>query len=271
MRPLGIALTLACALSALFTSAAGSARAIDILPGFDLFETDSTGTSGVTPFGTIAFMGIPFPAINGLGTTDTIVQRFTGLPPGGTGPIPIELVALHLQSVTPVVIPPFGPVDVHAIVNQSPMGPLIMGLPPTALPPSTGTLTVLSHMDPAGGTFTASFMVNVDLILTPPGGSIDNPLFRMPFMEGQLFTPTPIPWSHTPPPGYPMNPLFPAGNFFIMSPFMEMGPLALHTIRPPTVTGDGAIPEPSSWMLLGLGVLGLMGYSWRRRRAARVS
>jgi hypothetical protein len=26
------------------------------------------------------------------------------------------------------------------------------------------------------------------------------------------------------------------------------------------------VPEPSSWALLGLGVLGVLGYAWRRRK-----
>jgi hypothetical protein len=254
------ALTVACTLLVWTTWSVGPASADPILAGFDLFETIQPTSGDVPIFGTITFRGVPFPVSNGLGTTDTIVQRLGSLP-SGTGPIPIEMVALHLVSVMPVLTPS-GPADVHALINK---GGIITGLPPTssALPLSTGVLTVTGHSDPTGGTFTSVLTPIVEIRFTAPGGSVDSPLLPpMFFTEGQILALLPIPWTHTPPPGYPVSPLFPAGNFYVEGPFMEVGPMAIHTIIPPTAV----VPEPSSLLLVGIGTLGLLGYTWRRGR-----
>jgi hypothetical protein len=81
----------------------GIASADAINPGFDLFATTfaNADLSGAG-LGIVSFQGVPLQPSN-LGNTDTIVQRTGSLPPGGIGPIPIELVALELKSIQPVI------------------------------------------------------------------------------------------------------------------------------------------------------------------------
>lgn len=259
----------AMAVVILTSVALSPADAASILPGFDLFETAdptrSTITHSLGPI-TVDFRGVPFPAVNGLGTTDTIVRR-TGsalpLPPGGTGTVDIELVALHLVSVNPITISSLGTFDVHATINQ---GGIIAGLPqPDSLLPSLGTLTISSHNDALqGGTFDSVLNVNANIILTPPGGDpVTQAILTFPSQEGQIVA-TGIAWSHVPSPNYPFNLAFPAGNFFVPVQFSEDGPLTLHTIRPPTIT-NGQVPEPASIVIFSCFGLAVVGTSVRRR------
>lgn len=244
------------AVTALAMPVARSARAATILPGFDLFATTQPTTAVIPNVGTVTFCGRPFAPGNMLGDADTIVQRTGTFPPGGTGMIPIELVSLSLVSCNPVTIPPFGAGDLYVTINR---GMMITGLPqPDALPPSTGTLTVQTHIDAVvggGGTFDSFFDVFPDAIFVAPGADVTNPanwLFHAPIQEGRLFA-SGTPWSHTPPPGYPMNPNFPSGNFYPVIMFTEEGPTAVHTIRP-AVVGNQAIPEPSGMVFLCSGL-----------------
>ena len=234
-----------------------------IQPGFDLFQTVSPGTSAVLPsIGLVNFRGVPLDP--SLGNTDTIVQRTGSLPSGGTGPIPIELVALELMSTSPVNIGGSF-FDLFAVINK---GGLIPGLPqPDVLPPSTGTLTILSHNDVTGtGTFSSFFDVFVDIELTPVGGNPRTPgsiVASMPSgNEGPLQATGS--WSHTPPPNYPNNPGFPAGGFFPVGLILETSPTATHPVRPATT-----VPEPFSLSLLGIGAAALAAHTWWRQAARR--
>jgi hypothetical protein len=237
------------------------ASANPIQPGFDLFQTVSPGTSAVLPgIGLVNFRGVPLDP--SLGSTDTIVQRTGSLPSGGTGLIPIELVALELMSTSPVNIGGSF-FDLFAVINK---GGLIPGLPqPDVLPPSTGTLTILSHNDVTGtGTFSSFFDVFVDIELTPVGGNPRIPgsiVASMPSGNEGPLSGNGI-WSHTPPPGYPNNPSFPSGDFF-PGLIVETGPMAMHTVRPAT------IPEPFSLSLLGIGAAALAAHTWWRQAIRR--
>jgi hypothetical protein len=87
--------------------ACGASRAeLTVYPGYDTFKTVPAGTI----FQGVNYMGVPLGTFNfgtGLvatGETDTIVHRLdtaTG-PPGGSVTIPIQLVALQLESVISV-------------------------------------------------------------------------------------------------------------------------------------------------------------------------
>ncbi len=137
-------------LMALVLSAPGRVLASEISPGFDLFTTPD-GTAFIdlsgAGLGIVDLVGNPIPGEPG--GADTIVERLTGLPDGATGTIDIELVALSLVSMAPVVINFGGGArffDIFLTLNDA--------------QPSLGEMTILTHDDAAGGgTFVSFFNV----------------------------------------------------------------------------------------------------------------
>jgi hypothetical protein len=128
-------------------------------PGFDYFITPPGGAAVDLGFGPVPLMGIPLP--NMAMGSDTVVARMDpGPPEGGTGLIDIELVALHLRSVTPVATPG-GPADLHITIDASDRfwtgmaprpagngtGPSFFGLPTVPVPPSIGNME-MTHLGP---------------------------------------------------------------------------------------------------------------------------
>lgn len=105
-----------------------TALATPISPGFDLFETGDGATVDLTGvgLGIIQLEGTPIGADTG--SADTIVLRKQGVNPFNDGdtspPIEIELVALHLVSVSPVDLSALGgPLvgvqgDLHITLNR---------------------------------------------------------------------------------------------------------------------------------------------------------
>jgi hypothetical protein len=157
--------------------------------GYDLFETDpgETDLLGIDFAGKALepplFQFVPPPAsADGtfdIGRTDTIVhrlQRATG-DPGDTDEIQIELVALSLESVDPVVnIHPTLP-DQHLFVSlqkdRDPSGEPRLDLdfdPPLDIPvlppfPSSMGQMKITFDSPNGGTFDSSFLLFADVRL----------------------------------------------------------------------------------------------------------
>ena len=217
-------ITLACALIMGTGFGAGSAAwAFQILPGDDRFQTPNFQS----PF---LSMGLGMPVFLegrgfGQGSVDTIVRRLGGLPPGGTGLIPIELVMLDLVSTN---IPGLG-------LRLSPMEG------------SLGEINILTHVDtPTDGGGTFSSFINVVAELTLFGVPIDcNPnlpdfqLCRLTIRDGSSD------WSHR----------AIDGGFF-------PGPID-HNGEHPVIP---SVPEPSTLVLLGSGLLGLGAVAWRRHR-----
>lgn len=222
-------------------------------PGFDFFATP--------PFHS-DLLGIDLkgrPIVPNT-TTDTIMARLDPLPAGGTGQIEIELVALSLQSVSPVEMPGLGMVEAFVTVNV--LG--IPGLPqPDDLTPSTGMITILSHVDGSGGgTFSSTLDVFADLILTSPGGDPNDPaqiLAHRPLDVLHLENPSAA-WSHTPPPAYPVNPDLPSGGFFVTAAGIPHQ--GLHPVGP-----SQRVPEPRTlgWLGSALAAWGVVA-AWRRFR-----
>jgi hypothetical protein len=266
-----------------------AATAAPLSAGWDLFASPP-GLSSVTVdgFGLISLQGVPIdPGLFGDG--DTIVQRTNPVGTGGAGcdgmsPIPagcegtydIELVALFLRSVTPVLTGG-GLVDVYVTINA-------LGLPSIpvydTLDPSTGMLTVLTHDDALGGGTMESVFNNVqaNIIVTIAGGdprNLGNVLTTFTHDTGELIGSGV--WSHTPRPDDPrvrvpeVADRFPAGGFYpgvdpvtnqkVLTP--EEAALAAHGVLP------AQVPEPSTWLLLGGGLAALTPLWWRSRKRNR--
>ena len=235
-------------------STPASADTID--PGFDLFHTpDSTVFLDFGPgIGEVAFESNPI----GPGDTDTIVERTSGLGDGETGTISIELVALSLVSVGPINLFDLGigpddgstghffvELDTHPVSAEH-----------TEDHRSLGEMEIITHGED-GGTFDSFF--DVFTVITLRNDADDAILMTI---EGgppdHIETPFEVvnEWSHTAPDGYPVDPEFPAGNFY-PGPTEHTGP------HPETV--PAVIPEPGTLLLLGMGLVGV-GARARKKR-----
>lgn len=139
---------------------------------------------GSEPFtGQIKLRGQPLD-IGNLGNTDTVVQRTADPfqqtdPPGTTGTVPIEIVALSLVSVEPIIItyPP-------SSMRPPELWNVTVGL--SSVTPPAGSLTA-TKTHPNGGTFSATLPVQPLLTFTRhPDGAvrvIDSGLFGLPALQ----------------------------------------------------------------------------------------
>lgn len=213
-----------------------------INPGFDLLSTPPGGGVLPHPLGgpPILLQGRPI----GPGNTDTIVQRTGGLPPGGTGTIPAQLVALSLESVAPVQL-------------GASFFDIFVDLDPAAA--SMGHLDIMPHNDPGGGTFDSFFDVFSRITLTEVG----NPSNVQVMARHDQISSQGSPWSHMKPQHYPENRQYPSGNFY---PGVIPGtatPVGINHTGPHPHT-DPSTPEPGTAFLMVIGMAGLMAAGRRR-------
>jgi len=193
----------------------------DIGPGFDLWHTPPCGASIDLPgIGLVPLEGLPM----GPGSTDTIIQRFSGLDFGETGQTQVELVELSLVSCEPITVD---------MGNGPSQWDVFVSLDPGASSP--GTLTIQKHDDAEhsnGGTFDASFKVNAIATLHPRGGGQEQ------FMHvSDTLNIRGASWSHDSPANYP-HPEH-AGRFFPVSIAQEDP----HRIMSPAMAQGVAVPN----------------------------
>jgi hypothetical protein len=217
---------------------AGQAMAGTITPGFNLLFTPNQ-TATIPGLGDVIEHGVPLlPGMN----TDTIIQRFNGLADGQSGIINAQIVGLDLAGT--IVDGPFAG-DTFSV-----------GLDPAH--PSLGQLNVTNPTGPSGGTFTSFFDVFTDIDIFQ-GSSL---IAVVPHEDLMTSLGSTL-WQETPVPGYPDDPQYPAGGFYI-------GPAGINFTGPhPHVdSAVSTVPEPASFTMLGIGIASLTGYALRRRKLA---
>jgi hypothetical protein len=249
---------------ALALGASPGAKAAPITAGFDLFTTGPSQL--VIPNGPCmngcTFQGFPIsPGTTGPGNTDNIVQRTGSLPDGGTGPIASQLVELSLKSTSPVNIAGSF-FDVFVTLNALPGGLNNIPVGPPqydALPASTGTTTVLTNNGTSGGTFSASYTVNADVILTVRGGDPSNPAQVTSHSPLPSFTETIQGTWHPPGPCVPNT-----GPGTAVCQNGGFSPTPITVISGPLAWSPATVPDPSTALLFGSGLVGL-AVAGRRR------
>jgi PEP-CTERM motif len=246
------------------------ASAATISAGFDLFATVNTptfptyvtlGVGGPT----VALQGVPIGTLDGvyLGNTDTIVER-TGstqtIGIGGTATFNLQLRALDLMSTAPVNgaligLPP-------GTYNLQVIGGDLIGGPTSPVVTNGITITETSS---TGGTFSSRLAVTCALIFRQVG----NPGNMFTQSDSLMFTPTAIPtWSTSGIPDDAHGGMFVAGGFYAgtdpgnSAPFSEEAAamMTMHSVMP------GSVPEPASFVLLGIGMLSIGAFGWRHRK-----
>ena len=204
--------------------------------------------------GVVPLMGKPI----GPADTDTIVHRLAdaAVTPGGPGAtIPIELVALSLESVAPVNI-------------GGSFFDVFVTLDPSHLGDDTGMMTIQENPAGTGGTFTSFFDVFFEVDFTPVGGG---PVVKV--FNSLTLSNSDAPWVATVDPRF-VQVMGPCGDqeanvhtgcehldFFIDGTVREVHPeTGAHVVR------EAEVPEPATFTLLATGVAGLWGLGRKRRQ-----
>ena len=253
-------------MAAWFLAACGVAQAAGtpniIAAGVDLFAT----LPGTTVMG-VPFRGIPigFFDASPSGQTDTIVQRKTDVtinnPLPGSGSVPIEMLALHLESVNPT---DFGlGVDFYFVTLQAERGG----------PASTGSMNIFLNTADDGtssnpeGTFDLSLNLFFDIRKGAFGGPValsNNVLLSS---SGSL-------WDANPQTGHVLIPGAYFNNRVNPHSGLPLGGMDFFPIGTSNLSGPGVslvvqaapqVPEPATTALAGAGLLAMIGALKRRR------
>jgi hypothetical protein len=239
-------------LLALVAGSAAPARAdFNVAQGWDLFATDAGSTSfpglgnlmGV-PLGTFDF-GNEFGrglGVQNTGTADSIVQRLQAAQVAGAGQsatINVQIVALQLETTAPVNFNGNG-LDNYFVTLQSIHGG----------PASTGTDTITFDSSGLGGTYSSSLTIIFDI----RKGSLNGPIVDS---ESTTLTTDSTPWGNLPP----------TGAITIENVNRVLSGVSGDPTQDFFLNGsEGAVPEPSSLALFGLGAAATLGLSRHRSR-----
>jgi hypothetical protein len=222
----------------------------NISPGYDLFVTDPSGTF-VPGLGHL--MGVPLGTFNFggsigsqfVGNTDTIVHRLDAVP-GDMGTTRIQIVALQLETVTPVNLG-FGLHNYFVTLNGA---------------QNVGSMLIMSN-GAGGGTFdTLSLPVNFKVTQDQLSG----PVVMTGTDEMISFNSS---WSHTAPPGaLKIDGVNNRLNGVDTSTDFWTGSVDEHDRIDPRITHTVNTPEPATWIAWVLVGLAAPAYvRWGRRRA----
>jgi hypothetical protein len=156
-----------------------------------------------------------------------------------SGAIPIEIVALNLVSVQPIVVTGSG-------------GPTLWDVAITLRPMTIqpmGSMNVV-HNDPAGGSFSASLPDEARFTFTEVGNPSNIKMIDP--LETLLF-PTGTPWSHTPDSMDAHDLSFGAGDFFAgVDPILNVPvPVMVSSTRLNLNLLPACVPEARAWLMLG--------------------
>jgi len=221
----------------------GVVQAGPIDPGLDYLFTPAGGGQISIPGGSpdpVLLVGVPLGPLT-LGNTDTIIQRTTGLPAGGTGTIDVEIISMSLRGIDPVEI-------------SSSFFDVFVSLDPGN--PSLGEIEILTHDDVAGGgTFSSFFDVFVQIDLFEVG----NPGNQITLFQNQrIETIGTTNWADEPPWEHPDDsnlPQLPKNFYPGVFPNQQRDPGGIRYTGLLPQTFPATIPIPGSAVLLATGML----------------
>lgn len=235
----------------------GLGRAASVNAGWDLFHTLPGSTlAGVplvgVPAGSFDF-GPPI-GVRNTGDADTIIRRLDTVTtdPGTTR---LEVVYLALCTAVPVS---FGGLPLAIYCETLRFSD-----------PSLSSMTITNPNGPSG-TFTSHLDFEVDIREGSPTGNI--------VATGRVELNGDGSWTRLPPAGALE---IPGVNTFLNrvdrsadfwpDQIRELGVLTITSISPPLTLDvvhvvGAAVPEPTGLVLLGMGVAGIGGFAWRRRK-----
>lgn len=227
--------------------------AADIYGGYDLFAT-ATGTQ---------YLGVPFEGVplgtfdfggsigeHPVGSADTIMACITpGVVAGAPGPIPYPALAMQLRTSAPHDLG--AGLGTYYLTLQSARGG----------PTSDGHL-IVNFDDASSGTFNITSHLLFDLRFGSLAGPIVSSHEFSVAMVGASFgnVPTGLSIDGV---NHLRNGSNEEGDFWPTQSIILLGPGATHALAP------AQVPEPSTFALAALGIVGLMAYARRRRTCFR--